>query len=436
LSGITALTYELDYYETRANTSKTDSLETRKKVSAIQLEIDSLKKKIAQSEKNYNAFNAADFDLEEVLAKLPKSQQILKYYVGVTSAYAVLISKESIGITKIAQTDELEEKVLAFIGKTKDLQSDFRSGTNELYSMLLPGAIGSRITLIPDNVLNYLPFESLYNSDSREFLVQNHVISYDYSLPMWLMHQAQSGRGGNGQLAAFAPHYSDEAGSTRDAQFKALRFAGQEASVIASRFSGDLFRDDQATKAVFLDAADDYSIFHLSMHSELYEDDFNQSFLLFSNDEKLHFSDLYGMNIPAQMVVLSACNTGNGSLKKGEGIMSLSRALTYAGVESSIVSLWQVPDQETSEIMIAFYENLKNGQSKDEALANAKTSFIANNPMKTHPFYWAGFIVNGNTDSIESGYGWIFYGLGLLVCVLILGGFLWKRRSSLSLQSQ
>jgi CHAT domain-containing protein len=87
----------------------------------------------------------------------------------------------------------------------------------------------------------------------------------------------------------------------------------------------------------------------------LFEEDFNKSCLVFSNEEKLYFSELYGMHIPASLVVLSACDTGNGILKSGEGIMSINRALTYAGVKSAVVSLWQVPDKETSEIMILFY---------------------------------------------------------------------------------
>lgn len=429
LSKITALTYELDYYGSKAYSSNTDSIKANEKIVEIGLEIDSLNKKISETEKNYDAFNSADFDLNKVLAVLPKNQQLLKYYVGIDFAYSVLIYKDDIIINKIGESADLEKKVAFLIDKTKDIQSDFKSSTTDLYSILLPSNLENRITIIPDDILNYVPFESLYNKNSKEFLIQNHTVSYDYSLPMWLMHQDHKNNLGVNKLAAFAPEYAADLADTRGSTFKSLRFAGQEASTIAASFPGDLFSKEQATKFVFLEAKDAYSIFHLSMHSELYEDDFNQSFLLFSNDEKLYFSDLYGMDIPAQMVVLSACNTGNGSMKRGEGIMSLSRALTYAGVESSIVSLWQVPDKETSEIMIAFYENLKNGQSKDEALRNAKTHFLENNPMKTHPFYWAGFIVNGNTDAIKSGANWIYYALGLTAFFLILGGFLWKRNT-------
>ncbi len=105
----------------------------------------------------------------------------------------------------------------------------------------------------------------------------------------------------------------------------------------------------------------------------------------------------------------------------------MSRALTYAGVKSAVVSLWQVPDQETSEIMISFYENLKKGQEKNKALANAKMTFIKKNPLKNHPFYWAGFIVNGDTSPIITfSNNWIIYvSIGILLLLIV---FLYKEK--------
>ena len=156
------------------------------------------------------------------------------------------------------------------------------------------------------------------------------------------------------------------------------------------------------------------------MHSFLYEDDFSQSCLLFSNNQPLYFSELYNYYIPADLLVLSACDTGNGELVKGEGIMSLARAFTYAGVKSSVVSLWQVPDKETSEIMILFYKNLKNGMPKDEALALAKQEFIQQNPLKNHPYFWAGFIINGDVAPIcEPNFFYWYWILGVLVFLML-----------------
>lgn len=79
----------------------------------------------------------------------------------------------------------------------------------------------------------------------------------------------------------------------------------------------------------------------------------------------------------------------------GEGLLSLSRALAFSGVRSSVYSLWDVPDEETSELMVSFYKFLDDGKDKDEALKMAKLDFIKNNPLKSHPYYWAGFVTMG-----------------------------------------
>ena len=292
----------------------------------------------------------------------------------------------------------------------------------------MPNKLFKNLIIVPDGILNYLPFESLYNTASKKYIVKEHVIAYDYALPIWLLRkQLKTSFYAKPQLAAFAPNYEGDVDLTRDAGFKDLKFAKQEAAAISKLFDGDLYNAKLATKKSFVSQMDKYDVFHLSMHSQLYEDDFNQSFLLFANNQKLYFSELYGMDIPAEMVVLSACNTGNGLLKSGEGIMSMSRALTYAGVKSAVVSLWQVPDKETAEIMLSFYEHLKNGQSKAEALANAKTKFINDNPMKNHPFYWAGFIINGDSAAIHHNYTWWIVA-SVFVVVLGLLVFVFRKR--------
>ena len=320
-----------------------------------------------------------------------------------------------------------------YVSQTSKIQLNFKREACKLYSFLIPFNLKTKVTIIPDSFINYLPFETLYDQKSEQYIVENHLLSYTYSLPMWLLHQKISTKSNSHRLAAFSPFYNKTAQSGNRSDFKDLKFASIESQRIAAIFNGSLFSKNNATKANFIKAKDNFNIFHLSMHSQLFENDFNQSCLVFSNNEKLYFSELYGLNFPASMVVLSACDTGNGSLKNGEGIMSMSRALTYAGVKSAVVSLWQVPDKETSEIMISFYENLKLGQTKDAALANAKLKtihfsvradliLIKNNPMKNQPFYWAGFIVNGDVSAVvTTNYGWIWYlGIGLAITTLII----------------
>ena len=120
------------------------------------------------------------------------------------------------------------------------------------------------------------------------------------------------------------------------------------------------------------------------------------------------------------MAVLSACNTGSGKIQSGEGAISLSRAFSYAGCPSVIMSLWKVPDNQTKEIMVGLYESLNQNLPKDAALRNSKLNYLKNSSesLYNHPFYWAGFVLMGeraplsDNDDFEN---WMFIPLLLLI---------------------
>ncbi|MBI4748573.1 MAG: CHAT domain-containing protein [Acidobacteria bacterium] len=95
-----------------------------------------------------------------------------------------------------------------------------------------------------------------------------------------------------------------------------------------------------------------------------------------------------------KLVVLSACETGLGEVKKGDGVYGLRRALVLAGSESQVMSLWQVSDEGTKELMTNFYRRLKAGEGRSEALQNTQLEMVKN-PKWRHPFYWAAFIQSG-----------------------------------------
>src|SRR5690554_7363030 len=163
------------------------------------------------------------------------------------------------------------------------------------------------------------------------------------------------------------------------------------------------------------------------MHALIDEKPPHQSNLVFQDRKELHYPELYGIQFPAGIVGLSACHTGMGKLVNGEGLLSLSRALTYSGVRSAVYSLWEVPDKETAVLMQDFYRHLKKGCSKSEALALAKRDFLAAHPMKSHPFFWAGFVVNGHAGPLVSQKDrvsdWLFGVGGLAVGLLLLFGW-------------
>ena len=168
---------------------------------------------------------------------------------------------------------------------------------------------------------------------------------------------------------------------------------------------------------------------HLAMHAEINQSNPSYNKLLFADGE-LNASKIYFSQSKANLAILSACNTGFGKLEKGEGVMSMARAFHFSGIPSVVMSLWKVPDRETKTIMLSFYEYLKKGKSKSEALRLAKLDYLKNTTDKEllHPYFWSGFVVNGNTEPIDLGgdVNYLFWG-GMLVIFLLLGGYVFNR---------
>jgi CHAT domain-containing protein len=163
--------------------------------------------------------------------------------------------------------------------------------------------------------------------------------------------------------------------------------------------------DTEATKAYFKGHATGSRYLHLATHGYLDAASPMYSGLLFS-DGMLQTYEIFNMAIDAELVTLSACQTGLGRLKGGEGLVGISRAFLFAGSPSVIASLWSVADQATAPFMTEFYRNLNRGMSKAEALREAKRWMLtrAEHPEPggkggpyDHPFFWAPFILIGES---------------------------------------
>lgn len=155
----------------------------------------------------------------------------------------------------------------------------------------------------------------------------------------------------------------------------------------------------------------DYRVLHLAMHAIVDDTNPMHSKLVFTQkqdsveDNFLHAYEIYNMNIPAQMTVLSACETGYGKLAKGEGIMSLGRAFAYAGCPSVVMSHWAVNDASTAKLMEYFYKYLSYGEAKDRALQLAKLEFFRKSGSCTSKSILLGeFCCDGKCGSSDFKY--------------------------------
>ncbi len=156
-------------------------------------------------------------------------------------------------------------------------------------------------------------------------------------------------------------------------------------------------------------------------------------------DGVLQTYEIFDAKLNAELAVLSACNTGLGKLRKGEGLIGISRAFLYAGVPSLVVSLWSVDDEATARIMGFFYRHLQAGSSKKQALRQAKLDYLdVSRGVKKDPFYWAPFILNGDWRPLalpkkrRTQRDWLVPVTGFLL-LSVATGFMWKRHGSRSL---
>ncbi|UPQ80785.1 CHAT domain-containing protein [Flavobacterium azooxidireducens] len=433
IRNLNELVFEKNAIEQQLKLSK-DNKELKNKLVDLDKNITKIKASINEKDQSYETFKSGNFSIDAIQKKLSTNQLMIKYVVTEKEVYAFAIKNSSIELVNLGEAASIKKIVNQQLKQVNSIDGNYAKTGKLLYEKIVHPMVKNQsvdaIIFVPEDFLNLVSFESLSNKNGQ-MLVQNFHTSYAYSIKLWDILQTDKKEGNDlNRFVSFAPNYAkipteNQMRGLLRADLFDLAEAKKEAKKISDLFNGKLYLNEEANRKNFLQATTDFSFHHLAMHS-LMEEDYAKSSLVFSDNQKVLFDELYQLNFPSKLVVLSACNTGIGSMESGEGMMSLSRALTYSGVKSSVYSLWQVPDKETSEIMISFYENLKEGQSKDEALANAKRDFIENNPMKNHPFYWAGFVVNGDVSPIlESTNWWLYIGIGLAIGLLI---FLFRKK--------
>jgi len=294
---------------------------------------------------------------------------------------------------------------------------------------------GKQLVIIPDEGLSYLPFDAFLTSwmpktkinyAELDYLIKKYSISYGYSTnTLWKNSSIPELWS---KVIGFAPDYSDNTSEDRRS-FKSLKNNNREIESILNNFNGISFSDGQATLANFTSKMSSGAILHLAMHSDLDTVYAGTSSLIFNTDNsqqknyRLYNYEIGQMNIKSPMVVLSACNTGNGKLYSGEGLMSLARSFILAGVPSVVETLWPVEDIAGSKIMGDFYKYLSDGKPKNTALRLAKLDYINNtSPSFVNPRYWAAYTLVGDVTPIKKKLWkepWIILSTALLSLILI-----------------
>jgi CHAT domain-containing protein len=180
-----------------------------------------------------------------------------------------------------------------------------------------------------------------------------------------------------------------------------LPYAVEEARSVAAITGGDAFVEAEATPQRLRELGQSYGCIHLATHGDFRPDNSLFSGLALAQ-QWLTTLDIFGLQLNASLVTLSACQTGRSALGGGDELLGLMRAFLHAGASSLVLSLWPVEDRSTARLMEAFYTHLVSGQGKAEALSAAQQRFIGQRPagtdgeMTSHPYFWAPFYLVGD----------------------------------------
>ena len=372
--------------------------------------------------------------LVEIQKKLRGNQTIIDYLLsnqvsgGKRTLSVFVITRNSLEIREISvdSTFIINAAIIrknnnpeAHTAGNQKLFTDYTGALSFMYGSLIKPVEdlikGKRIIIIPDEEIAWLPFDAFLKKlpqpgqtdyESLQYLINDYTFSRAYSSSLifgskWRLKKGE-------ELFAFSPDYGNNApGGTT---INKLRGAEDEIGSLFRWFGGRKFTGSQATGTNFRESLKRTAIFHLAMHSVSDSVNSKYSYLLFdtkndtAGDGKLYNYEISLARIASPMVVLSACNSGTGTLYHGEGLMSLARGFMLAGASSVIRTSWEVNDESSGAIITRFYRYLSEGFTKDKAMRLAKIEYIKNTPPEySNPYYWAAYEVLGDTQRVTQG---------------------------------
>lgn len=462
---LNSVTTSIEVYEEEIRNETRMVNKDEQKLNSLKDELFSLNRELEMTRNKINnlypdyknlLLKASPKPLELIQKQLHPGETIIDYYIdnqeinGKKSLFSFIVTATDIGMlrTDIDTVFYSWIGILRGINNQKILEKEYNIRMKEslwnLYSILIKPIenkfAGENLIIIPDEEISWIPFDALiFNQpdisngsfDGVDFLLSRFTVSYGYSSS--LIKNPESGKS-KGSINAFAPDYS-----ISGSDYEALSGARNEIANIMKYFKGTLFENGNATKENFRNSLEKPVILHLAMHSVMDSSDSKYSFLLFDKqkdtitDNRLFNYEIGLLRINSPMVVLSTCNSGNGTLFHGEGVISLARGFIIAGAPSVVKTSWEVNDAVSSEIIVRFYGQLAKGLPKDKALRIAKMEFLGSCPPVMHnPYYWAAYELMGDNMPIMTYRNLVILLTSVsLISVLIATIFYFRRRSNL-----
>lgn len=390
-------------------------------------------------------------------AKIPGIQKtldhntvILDYFTGDSTLFIAAITDSTYRVEEVSINSSFKKLATGYYRSIKTVEPElFLTHSPQLYEKLIKPVDDiisekKHLVVIPDDYLYYVPFETLIDKTIKiqdddysglNYLIKSHSISYHYSATLWYnSKKKETGLASNREInfIGFAPVFSKEQNnglivsanisaidttehnlayrsvSSDLKRFNPLPYSRDEVTSIVKLFEkqkkeAKAYIYSEANEANFKSNAPGYDIIHISSHGFSNDKEPELSGIVFSQpadtlaqeDGILYTGETYNLDLNADLIVLSSCESGLGRLVKGEGLQALSRGFLYAGTPNVVFSLWKALDKPTKDLMIQFYANILKGKVYSESLREAKIRLI-NDPKTAFPHFWGGFVLVGN----------------------------------------
>jgi CHAT domain-containing protein len=332
-------------------------------------------------------------NLPEIQGLLPEGTTLLEYLVGERGVVIWIVDRQRFKVVQVpGDRQSLVAQVRQFRAAITNLAplANVQTQAEAIYRRLLAPARaeirGDRLVIVPHGVLHYLPFPALRSPDGR-WVVEDFAVS---TLPSASVLRYLTDKGVGASTRALVMGNPDLGAEL------ALPWAEREARMVGQRERDAtvLVRGD-ATEAQAKKLLESAGLIHFATHGALSESDPLSSAVLLvpggGEDGRLEVREVFGLDLHARLVVLSACETGLGKLSSGDELVGLQRAFLYAGTPAVVTTLWKVDDRASYELVRAFYQRL-DSENPVEALRQAQ---LETQRVFPHPFSWAAFGLTG-----------------------------------------
>lgn len=355
--------------------------------------------------------------LNDVQTQLPDQTTLLSYWLGADKGLAFLITADDFSVVELpdATMDNLAA-IVANLYQWRNPDNPHPLPLRQLYQVLIAPLADklktTHLAIIPHQLLHYIPFAAL--TDGERYFGQQHILTVLPSasvLPFLKQNAANVKHAANPTALVFGNPQTD---------LPALPASEAEATAVAELFNTTVYTGMAASELYLHTAVSGTTILHLAAHGSYSQTNalYNAIYLAPSplltptqpltqttglptvdttRDGRLETREIFGLPLNGtDLVTLSACETSVGDLSRGDDLVGLTRAFFFAGTPTVISSLWNVNDAATERLMVSFYKHwLQEDMSKAEALQAAQADVRAN-PRWASPFYWAGFVLNGD----------------------------------------